>query len=268
MKKDKWYKSAAGKVSIALIIISAVLLIVAVILTIFYANKYSDLTINILIGLLTNLIGIIVTVSFVQFFLDRQSSSKKREQENARIKRYNRLMTIYIDQYSMFLYCITTPISNRKEQDFIGLNDNFEFKDMCDMYLSTLYTTQSISEPAIVMFFKAEKTLREYMIRILEDIEFEYNDSLRSVLSKFIEASLASDMRGAILGNMNIVHGNKKLSETMAKYIKSDSGEWVKMGDENKLGSNAMLPYYIFYQLLKEEIALLKNYETIVDNID
>ena len=76
-----WLKSAAGIVSICLLIVSIILLVLACSpwgnLTERAANNVN----NILFGLGTNLIGIIITVSFVQFFLDRQNANTERKYE-------------------------------------------------------------------------------------------------------------------------------------------------------------------------------------------
>ena len=68
-----WIKSAAGKISIFLMIMSIIILALACSFWGNFTEKTASNINNILFGLGTNLLGIIVTVSFVQFFLDKQN---------------------------------------------------------------------------------------------------------------------------------------------------------------------------------------------------
>ncbi|NBH83644.1 hypothetical protein D7X88_12380 [bacterium C-53] len=65
----KWLKSAAGKISVFLLIISIILLIIACSSWGDFTDRTANNINNILFGMATNLLGIIVTVSFVQFFI-------------------------------------------------------------------------------------------------------------------------------------------------------------------------------------------------------
>lgn len=85
-KMKKWIKSAAGIVSITLFVISIILLLVAICLD--YENFSNNIN-NTLFSLATNLLGIIITISFVQHFIDRQNEKEDHREENLKIKRYN-----------------------------------------------------------------------------------------------------------------------------------------------------------------------------------
>lgn len=41
---------------------------------------------------------------------------------------------------------------------------------MCDLYEQSLYTCEGIFEPSIVLFYKAEEKLRNYIIDMVENI--------------------------------------------------------------------------------------------------
>lgn len=82
-KMKKWIKSAAGIVSITLFVISIILLLVAICLD--YENFSNNIN-NTLFSLATNLLGIIITISFVQHFIDRQNEKEDHREENLKIK--------------------------------------------------------------------------------------------------------------------------------------------------------------------------------------
>lgn len=96
-KMKKWIKSAAGVVSI------------------------------ILFGLATNLLGIIVTVSFVQHFIDKQSAKSEYREENLKIKRYDRFMSVLLTRYLMYFNCVTTPMERRSKNDPLRLSSLHDF---------------------------------------------------------------------------------------------------------------------------------------------
>ncbi len=131
-KMKKWIKSAAGIVSITLFVISIILLLVAICLD--YENFSNNIN-NTLFSLVTNLLGIIITISFVQHFIDRQNEKDEHIEENSKIKRYDRFMNVLMIRYSMYLNCVVTPIKRRSTINPLKLSSQFEFEDMCDLYI-------------------------------------------------------------------------------------------------------------------------------------
>lgn len=260
-----WIKSAAGKISLSLLGVSIVLLIVAY-------SSWGDLSEdaannvnNILIGLGTNLLGIIVTVSFVQYFIDKQDKEEERKEEIAEIKRYDRFMSILILRYSQYVHCVITPINKRFTFDPLILKEDFQLEDMCDMYKQSLYLCSGCYVPSITLFYKAEEELRNYMIRIVENIQFKYNVELKEIIMSFVENSLASDVRSAVLGYMNVEASSGIATEEIEKFIKDSSYNWVEMYHKNELDSNMMVPYVLLFELLKIEAKLLNQYKNYLE---
>ena len=96
-KIKKWLKSAAGTISVILFIVSIILLGMACSEYGKFTERMANNINNILFGIGTNLLGIIVTVSFVQHFLDEQSSKTEHKEENDKIKIYN---VLHLRNYS------------------------------------------------------------------------------------------------------------------------------------------------------------------------
>lgn len=266
-KSEKWIGSVAGQISLVLLGISVLMLIVACSSWEAPSERIANNVNNILFGLSTNLIGIIVTVSFVQFFIDRQDKKQAKEEELSLIKRHDRFMKVLIERYLMYYHCVVIPMDKRKDDNPLELVSDFIFEDMRDLYKQSLYTCEGIFEPSIVLFYKAEEKLRNYMIDMVENIDFKYNEELLQILMDFVESSIEYDMRGAILGNINTQSGGVKIIKTIEEYIGDSSYEWVKKGKQGELNGNLMLPYVQLYELLKIEISLLIQYKQYIDGL-
>ena len=229
----------------------------------FTANNVNSL----LISLGTNFIGIWITISFVQYFLDKQSEKDEKHQENVTILRYNRVMNILLQRYFGYCFCVTTPIAERNKYDSFTPNTEFVFSDMCDMYKIAALTIDNLMDPVIVSFYKSEDKIHRYVDRMIENIPFEYNMNLAEILMAISEIHLTLDSKEAILGNINIMSGERPLSETVSDYIKSNSDDWVKMFDMGQLQSNIMFPYVLLYKKLKKEIELFNEYQKYIEEL-
>lgn len=259
----KWGKTAAGKISIILCDVSIILLIIACSPWGNFSEQTANNTNNILFGIATNLLGIIVTVSFVQYFIDKQNEQKEKEEERNKILKYNRVFSLHLKQYKKYYNCVVTPMEERKNMDILKLTQVFTFKDMRDMYKQSLFLSDGFYEPSIVLFYSAEDDIRSYMVKMLENIQFKYNKELYEILMQFVELSQSIDLRGSILDELLIKKRDKGLLENIEEYIKNDEQyNWVDKAQKGQLVSNLMLPYVQFYLLIQKEADLLIRYET------
>lgn len=266
---QSWYKNVVGKISIICLILSLILLIMAFSesgnFSAFLANNINST----LIGLATNLIGIIITIGFIQYFLELQNENNLKENERILINQYNRKTKILIEKYKMYFHSITTPLSSENRfGDSLNIRVDFPFEDLCDMYKSSPFVNVNLIAPSIELFYEAEKELRDYMIKMMENITFKYNKEIFKILAEFTENSIRYDRRNAILNNKNISSGNRKTVADMAEQIMKDhSKNLVEDFHSGKLGSNLIIPYIEFYDLLKIEIDLIFKYEELIDKI-
>lgn len=267
IKGKRWIKSPAGVVSIILLVVSIVLPCLACSGFGNLGEKVANNVNSILFGLATNLLGIIVTVSFVQHFVDKQNEKDECKEEQLKIKRYDRCMSDLLTRYLLYFRCVTTPIEKRSEiGDFTQLSFQFEFRDMCDLYKQSLYLCEGIFESSIELFYKSEEALRNYMMVMIQNIDFKYNEKLQEILLQFIKSSIGYDMRGAILGNLTVCSSSEKMTETVMKYIKDTSYDWILKEQRGELGSNLMMPYVQLYKLLKIEIKLVQQYKYYIEH--
>lgn len=263
MRKLKvWLKSAAGIVSIWLLGASILLLVLACSPWGNFSARTSNNINNILFGFGTNLIGIIVTVSFVQFFLDKQSEKTELTFESEKILRFDRVMQILIQHYVMYFNTITTPMDQRNSISTHEIKQDFCFADMKDLYLQSLFLRNKGYEPAIVAFYDAELELRKYCIEITSQVDFKHHPDLLNDLTQFVEVSLAFDVRNAVLGNMSLNVGERKYIDVIKEYMADSAHDWVSEIHDEKSHGNMMYPYVCLFDMLNWQKSLIVQYLT------
>jgi len=180
MKKiTKWLKSTAGKISGILLLVFGILVFIGR-----FVN--SDLN-SILIGIATNLVGIIVTVSFVQYFLDKQNVLNEKKEERNTILRYNRIMEYLIKRFICYFDIILTTLDKRHELDLSCFKDNYKFSDMRDLYVGSHLVRDGLFQPAVESFYNTEKKLIEFCNTIICNINFKYYSEISDLLLKLVE---------------------------------------------------------------------------------
>ena len=262
---NNWLKSAAGKISILLFLLSIVLLIIAFSPWGNFTERTADNINNILFGIATNLLGIIVTVSFVQYFIDKQGEQIERDKEWEKILLYNRTLKILLERYELFHYNVVTP-SEKFEASHPSLKCIFDFSDICDLYAPCRYIVDGIDESAIAVFYRSEEKVRDYMMRMLENIPFENYKEIRNVIEKFIRLSYQSDVRGYILKEASVKFSNEQeMSKLIRDEIKDKNTDWIKKV-QNSTTANLMGPYIELYFLLQDEANIIQTYRNLIEN--
>lgn len=262
----RWICSTAGKVSLILIFISILFLGLAwsTLGISFFTEHNVDVINNCLIGVATNLIGIVVTVSFVQYFIDKQDKKQEKKEESDKILRYHRYMQALIRRYQMFFVSITTRMEDRNETDNLDyvFNRQFKFSDMADLFKFSLYLAESFSDSSIELFYKAEHEMKEYMHKMLENIDFKYHSDLSKLLLEFIVLSTDNDMSGQILERAKIKKFSSKdpVVETIEKMMMDESNNWKELFRQGRLRGNIILPYIILYNTIQDERKLIRKY--------
>lgn len=267
-----WTQSTAGKISVSLIVIGGILLFVACsdCCMRFMSEQGVENTNNILFGIATNLIGITVTVSFVQYLMDKENEKEEKEEEKKKILRYDRYMSTLIRKYSLMYLALTTRLDKRNSMDYEHpLNHDFSIYDMADMLKSSPYLTEAFSDPVVELFFAAEAELKEYALIMLENIDFKYQPELVSILLDFAEKSNNMNVSGQILEVCKKVklRNDPTLVNTIERLLADESEDWVGMFERGELQNHLMIPYVILFFLLQEERKLLNEYMRCMENL-
>ena len=262
----KWWRSAAGIVSIILILVGLSLLF----LTRFtIGTSDSCFWSDVCIGVATNLCGIVVTISFVQYFLDKQNREIGRKEEIKIIKRYDKYMQTLINRFFKFYMSLTTRLDSRKDFEIKQVYEHkFKFSDLADMYRTSSYISEGWMEPTITLFYKAEENLQNYMLKMLENIDFKYTLKLENILQEFLEKTAEFNVRGSILGALNTCFGPKKSFEEISKWIADEKELWIEKYEKGELkGCNIMYPYVMLYFGIQEQVRILKEYRDYISTL-
>lgn len=133
-----WFKTSAGKITIILLVFAILLIGISFLPFFKLSSHLRDNFENILIGIGTNVLGIIVTVSFVQHIFDKQSEKKDKEYERKKIIRFSQIMSFRLEKYFKVFAQITTPLNIYSQQPDKPINYDFKFEDMKDLYFPCL----------------------------------------------------------------------------------------------------------------------------------
>ena len=204
-------------------------------------------------------------VQYVFFFYYEE---KERTNEILTIKRYDKYMQSLIQKFLMFYVTVTTRIEERNKNGMNSPFDHkFKFSDIADMYLPSLYLSEGLSKPSIELFYGAEEKIRDYMLKMLENIDFKYNRELEKILMDFVTQSTELDVRGYILDALKPTTGRNKIND-ISKNIANENYDWLKKFQDGELKSNAMLPYVLFYYNVQAQVNLIKAYKDYVNKLD
>ena len=270
----KWLHSAAGRISVVLFIAFIILILIACsnIGSSWMTERQANNANNILFGVATNLIGIIVTVSFVEYFIDKQDEEKEQEEERKKILRYHKYMKMLIRRYLTFCMSITTRLEDReKAGDLDALfTRTFKLSDMADLYKSSLLLTEGFSETSIELFYKADHDLRDYMLKMLENIDFKYNEKLADLLQEYTVKSVDFDMSGQMFERAKLrKYGvGKKDVDLIEKMISDESKDWLGKFKRGELKGNLMMPYVLLYYAIQDQIRMIKKYTELIGKIE
>lgn len=266
-------KSTAGKISIVLTILFLTTLFVGLLLGVKDANPICERFIAFLLGLSGNILGLILTVNFIQRLMDSAKDKNKRQTENKKILRYHRIMELYLSQYKHYFCMIITPIEEQRTIKFDDLKQTFEFKDLHHLHRFSFFEGDpTFGETRISLFYKAEKAMVDFLKKMIEEINFNYNSSLYSVINNFLVCSIRLDVSAGILQNERLFTGpdndKRAMSNVIEEYIKEDEKHnWVSILNDPNRSANIMGPYVTLFQLLKIERQYIIEYESEIDRI-
>lgn len=255
-----------NKVAFRVFVVSIIIIFVSLIIDIFLQSNHQKIS-GYLCNISTEFIGIIVTYIVIQNFIDKQKENKEKQEELSKILRYNGLVSIYLNYYKRFFYCVTTPIEKRNFEN-IKISETFALKDMCDLYKMSLLTTSPLFKSSIELFYNYEQELRKVFENMINNIEFKYFKDIQTVITKFINISLGLDVKDAILSNKDILTGGKKFIDDVNEMLKSDYiEEHYKKFKQRTLGANAATIYFILYDLMKSELSIITRYENFIKTL-
>ena len=251
--------------NITLVII--LVLIVVFLFDIFWLKTAHPYVSGYVCNFITECIGIVITVYFIQSIFDKYSEEEKMIDERNKIIRQNKFITEIIKQYILFFNCVVQPIETRKAE--YTFQEQFELKDLCDLHKITLLIVAPCMQSSIEVFYRYEKQLRQLFIKMLETIDFNFYPELEKIIMKFITESTKSDVSDTIINNQKLtLSDGKKYTDMIHDMLCGDDIEHMYSDyKQDKLNANGIMPYFMLYDLLKEERSLIMQYQKEISKI-
>lgn len=209
-----------------------------------------------------------VLIWFVDEINEHIQDKTNKNTEKEKINRANRILSKYIERYELFFYCVVTPIEQREVSN-AKMPLEFSFKDMRELYLTTILISEGIFDSSIECFVKAEKELKDEIEFTLRDIDFEYFPEIGESLLEYVEASLRYNEKGAWLSAKSVNAGTKTLADTVKEMLENDADERYKeiKSGKKEYPHNLVHTYIALYEMLHAERNAILKYKREIGKI-
>ena len=212
---------------------------------------------DISVGILSSMFLVWGIDEISQHIQDRQS----RKKEITLIKRFDKVLQLYIDQYTMMFYCVSTPISERKF-DEVKMPEHFTLKDMRDLHQMTLLVKEGIFNGSVDEFLHIELELRKELISLTQRYSFEYYPRFAQIFLEYIQESLKYDCRAGVLSNKKQMELNEAYSDMIRDTLENNGEEYYNRAlNEDGFPATIIHPYIYLYEMMKKERALIIQYQ-------
>lgn len=220
----------------------------------------------------TETIGIIITVIFIQYFLDKKNEEDLKSKEIEKILRRDILISYYNDNFWDYAKNITFPDIPKEKWslslDEIKLEENFDFKRLKSIFMPSL-SLFDWSEPAFKMYFGNQEKFIELIKSILlnDDIKYfkEYEELLLDYIKNIEPNNPYKSINNSYIMFQN-ARNNKQLKDIHdfldLKIIKEH--EWPVV----YLNSNIKNYYIRLYQIINYNIKFIKAYKEMMNKIN
>ena len=264
----EYFNKAKKFLKIPVVIISIVLLCAVFLIMQFNAQVYGSTWENYLISLAASFAELIITISFVQYALDKKKKSDAQNDELLRIKKFHKVLEIYIQYYTLYYNQMTVPLGNERDVSSRNFKKNFKVSDLADLYKPTLLMKDNFRVSPVEKFFAVEKKLSDTFSQILINQDFKFYPNLNIIFQNFIEQSLNDNPSDAILGNINTRLGNKDSTVKISEMLKSHGNEYYEQLVAGKANhSNLMFPYCLLYEFMQSEATVIEQYKNYIQEI-
>lgn len=226
---------------------------------------------NLLLGLSTNIFGLIITIFFAQKYIDVAETKNRKVAEENEILRHDRIMRQFIQLYLEGYASIAIP--NKLDVSEVHINaaedDEFAFTDLAGMYDASLMIPKKGAKSSIEIYYENEDKLAKYVMNIIENVNFEFYPELLDTLTEFYRTYIKSDEKEIILWPLTVddLDNRKLIITAMTDMIKSKENDWVAQNEKGKLDGNVMKSYVTLYLKAREERKLIAKYIQEIDKV-
>lgn len=245
------------------VIVIIILILLIVLLGIAGFNNWCPSLENYRENLITEIVGILVTILFVDYLFSKHTEKLKRKTILEQISRTNKVFSTYLKTFRRYAYFTVTPLAIRKYSEEIIFDKNFKFKDMYDLFGPSGMTTDDFEEPVVLKCLRIVKNIKTCAETILNNIDLESFPELANILIQFVEFISKTDFYDGIKRDtLTIyVHNSDPVRNSIVKAIKEFEGE------PKVIGSNVLDKYIGLYYTLKGLAVLIPTYEFEINKV-
>lgn len=222
-------------------------------------RNIADFINNLLASFGVSIIILAITISFIQYYLDKQQliiiEKYEKEKEREYILNNHKILSILIYKYKILFANLI-----RDNTSSLNYNKSFIFKDLQYIYDLNGFVTTNLYSSKIEIFYKGEEILTKYLSRMLEGNEFKYNSNLNSILIELLTISLDhNDIKDGILWN--------KIQKDSIKSLLISDIDYVSKYKNRELQGNLAIPFVELYLFLNKQRELINSYLSEIEKI-
>ena len=257
-----FFKSLVGKIAIALFITIFILMQINACI---YGSTYE----NYVISLVASLFELTITISFVQYALDKKKNVEDRYSETKRILQNHNVLIIYIQQYIFYYNQMTVPFGEERGRvSSNAFRKDFKISDLADLHKPTLLLKNRFQVSPVEKFFDVEKKITTLFSQILITQDFMFYPQIKDLFQEFITISLQANPSDTILDNMNIRIGEKDAKLEIDSMLKLNVDDYYEKLIAGKVSpSNLMFSYCVLFNLMQAESVIIEKYINQVNAI-
>ncbi len=231
-------------------------------------NNTVNNIVNILIGIGTNIIGIIITIMFVNYVLDEQAKSEQQRRFYMNEISFDYLFGIYLNKYLEFFNCIVIPESFwlQGEVNYHDINTDINGYDIQINLLYDLFNTpcfsSTIQDSAILLFFEHENNLSQLIEEALK--KGIYDEEISKILRNFLNAHKEFNSKKIILQDSK--YNQKKIIDELKKLPNNLFANHFNECPQIQI-KDCLKPYCALANMLDKEAKAICNYEECIEKV-
>ncbi len=228
-------------------------------------NEFKENLVNeFVFSIAVSIFASMILVWFIDEIEKNIQDKKNRDDEKAAIKRFDKVLSLYLERYIILFYCVSTPLLNR-DFNSVEMPMKFSLKDMRDLHYMTTLIKESFSNSSVEAFLQSELQLRKEIISITEKYSFEYYPKFSELFTEFVRVSLRYDTHGAIIFNQR----TDKDIEFIKDLLENHADEYLsKMLSGEHLHANAAHPYIFLYLMMNEQRDIILKYQKALQELE
>jgi len=221
-------------------------------------------------GIATEIIGMIITTIFVQWLFDRSDEKKKQMDEAGMILRADRIVSLLINNYEIYLSWIT---HDEQTGETAPLDRAFSITDLQYVHDICLSMMKDYTRSRVSLFLENELELRKLFTSLIQNIDYQFNDEILQCQIEFVSLSIKWDVREGILKNETMTFGDGEKKQRFTDEIK----RWLSDGTAEKIQkallegtldhSNEMQIYVLLYEMIDRQRLLLVAYREFIKEL-